>query len=82
MAAGDGGLSLVFSWDGLRLYYLRTDRRGVASSPLHDVVTIPAGDFVLFESYNAVWTDVGFAVLFVQGLGDEELHLRHFVRAE
>ena len=79
IAAGDGGLSLVFGWGvtPLRVSYLRTDRHGVAVAPLHDVIST----MMHLGSYNTVWTDEGFAVLYTIGW-PFELRLQHYVRAE
>ena len=92
VAAGDGGLALVTRFTGHddeRLSFLRTDRRGVAISPLRDLVEAdPGGRPAHFGSYNTVWTDGGFAVLFAGAWagsgepGGERLYLQHFVRAE
>jgi cysteine-rich repeat protein len=82
IAAGDGGLSLVTAWDlhPQHLSYLRTDLHGVAVSSLRPVFSTGT-DWDHFGAYNTVWTDEGFAVLFVLGWPGE-LRLRHFVRAE
>ncbi|MBI5502497.1 MAG: hypothetical protein HY907_19795 [Deltaproteobacteria bacterium] len=94
VGAGDGGLALVTAFSGYsdeRLSFLRTDRNGVAISPLRDLIEAdPDGRPAHFGSYNTVWTDGGFAVLFVgawpgSGVppgGGDWLYLQHFVRAE
>ena len=86
IAAGDGGLSLVAAWNSdHRFSYLRTDAHGVAVAGLRDVrPTDTEEELLRYAAYDAVWTDVGFAVLFSDDTWPEEehLYLRHFVRAE
>ena len=83
VAAGDGGLSLLTSWGAAsHLSFFRTDRHGVAISPLRDISVPSSISFLHFGSYNAVWTDGGFAVLFEEGVPDQQLYLQYFARAE
>jgi hypothetical protein len=62
------------------------DPHGVAVAGLRDVrPTDTEEDLVHYGAYDAVWTDVGFAVLFSEVTWPEpgeHLYLRHFVRAE
>jgi hypothetical protein len=87
MAAGDGGLALVFDSDSFwRLSYLRTGLNGRAVMPPASVVgsmCIPDESFCFFYSFGTTWADQGFAVLFTANIdGTSGMFLRHFIPAE
>jgi cysteine-rich repeat protein len=87
MAAGDGGLALVFSSDSdQQLSYLRTGLNGRAVMPPQSVVGAMCNPYepppCWFGAFGTTWADHGFAVLFSGHVDDHGgIFLRHFVSA-
>jgi cysteine-rich repeat protein len=88
LAAGRGGLTLVFASDGDgMLSYLRTDMNGravdIPRSVTGEACRPVSESFCHFRAYGTTWTDDGFAVLFIATINDwgisNEMMLQHFL---
>jgi cysteine-rich repeat protein len=81
LAAGDGGLVLVFSVSPRNpIYAVRADLHGTPAAEPHAVFDCPAGDGTCAGHFATVWASDGFGVIY-QDLANN-IVLRTFVAAE
>lgn len=80
IAAGDGGYVVVWSTtSGGNIRYIRTDSRGIAVGPVHDIVPEDTGA-TRYGPYTVVWSSESFGILYQQNEPTPEgLYLRHYI---